>query len=76
LARRLLEHAAATAAARGATSLFLEVAADNAAALHLYQAAGFHAVGRRAGYYARNAGPAVDALVLKRSLNRPLGAPA
>jgi ribosomal-protein-alanine N-acetyltransferase len=71
LARRLLDHAVATAASRGAASLFLEVAADNAAAIALYRAAGFDAVGRRAGYYARSAGPPVDALVLKKLLESP-----
>jgi len=45
--------------------LFLEVAADNAAAIALYEGAGFAAVGRRRGYYARPEGRA-DALVLRR----------
>ena len=71
LARRLIEQAALTAAARGAVSLFLEVAADNHAALALYSATQFEAVGRRVGYYARSAGLAADALVLKRPLRTP-----
>jgi ribosomal-protein-alanine N-acetyltransferase len=53
----------------GAESGFLEVAADNAAAIALYAGAEFTQVGRRAGYYARSGGPAVDALVLQRTLN-------
>jgi ribosomal-protein-alanine N-acetyltransferase len=71
LARRLLEQAVVTAVSRGAASLFLEVSADNAAAIGLYRAAGFGVVGRRADYYARSAGPPVDALVLKKPLRPP-----
>ncbi|MBZ4690253.1 MAG: rimI [Cereibacter sp.] len=54
------------ARARQAESAFLEVAADNGAALALYDAAGFRQAGRRRGYYATAAGP-VDALVLSRA---------
>ena len=49
------------------------MAADNAGALALYAAAGFEAVGRRAGYYGRPSGGAVDALVMRRRLTA--GAP-
>lgn len=73
LASALLEAATAAARAAGAETLFLEVAADNAAALALYERAGFEAAGRRRGYYARKGGPPVDALVLRRTLNRPAG---
>lgn len=55
------------ARARQAESAFLEVAADNLAALALYDAAGFRQAGRRRGYYATAMGP-VDALVLSRAL--------
>lgn len=68
LGRGLLEAAAAAALASGAETLFLEVAADNAAAIALYQAAGFIRVGARPGYYQR-ADRAIDALVLRRDLN-------
>ncbi len=71
LARRLLDQAANTAASRGAASLFLEVAADNAPAIGLYRAAGFVSVGRRANYYARPASLPIDALVLKKTLGPP-----
>ncbi len=54
------------ARARQAESAFLEVAADNLAALALYDAAGFRQAGRRRGYYATATGP-VDALVLSRA---------
>jgi ribosomal-protein-alanine N-acetyltransferase len=66
----LVEAAAIVAAAAGARTLFLEVASDNDAALALYRAAGFTEAGRRPGYYRRRTG-AVDALVLRRDLNRP-----
>ena len=66
-ARRLLGGLEAEAARRGARRLFLEVAADNAAARGLYAGAGYAEIGRRAGYYARDKGAArVDALVLEK----------
>lgn len=60
-----------TAAARGATTAFLEVAADNTAARALYGSAGYDQTGLRAGYYKRTDGTAIDALILSRAL--PLG---
>lgn len=69
LARGLLHAGLELAAAQGAEVAFLEVAADNPSALGLYRAMGFEAAGRRAGYYARPGRPAVDALVLRRTLN-------
>ncbi|MEO8813093.1 MAG: ribosomal protein S18-alanine N-acetyltransferase [Caulobacteraceae bacterium] len=65
----LLHGAMAAAAAGDARSVFLEVAADNPAALALYENAGFAVVARRGGYYARQA-TVVDALVMRRALNR------
>lgn len=62
----LVEAAALLAARMDAQTLFLEVADDNLAALALYEAAGFEAVGRRRGYYASGA----DAVVMSRRLNR------
>ncbi len=47
----------------GDRPVLLEVAADNAAALALYAAAGFLAIDRRSGYY----GTGRDALVLRRA---------
>jgi ribosomal-protein-alanine N-acetyltransferase len=55
----------------GAQTAFLEVAADNPAALCLYRKAGFEAVGRRSAYYRRGSAPDADALVLRRTLNSP-----
>jgi ribosomal-protein-alanine N-acetyltransferase len=66
LARQLV-CAAADAVGPDATEMFLEVAADNAAALALYTGLGFVAVGRRPGYYTRPSGTA-DALTLRAAL--------
>ncbi len=70
VAEALLEAALAQAAAMEAEDVFLEVAADNPAALALYRKAGFEQAGHRGGYYRRPDGQAVDALVLRRTLNR------
>jgi len=70
LARTLTDAAARLAESLGAQSLFLEVAEDNPAAIALYAAVGFAQVGRRRGYYARQGGVKVDALVMRRDLNR------
>ena len=68
IARELLA-AAVALASQTATAVFLEVADDNQAAVALYDQAGFSPVGRRAGYYARPGAPAVDAIVMRRTLN-------
>ncbi len=52
------------ARARGCTQVFLEVRADNAPALALYERTGFERLSERRGYY----GPGLDALVLRRRL--------
>jgi ribosomal-protein-alanine N-acetyltransferase len=68
VARALVEAALLTAQTAGAEAMFLEVAADNAAALALYAGAGFSRVGARPGYYPRETG-AIDAFVMRRDLN-------
>jgi len=55
------------ARARGAATAFLEVSADNHAAIALYMQAGFVQTGRRRAYYAVPGGVACDALVLARA---------
>lgn len=55
------------ARARDATTAFLEVAADNTAALGLYRGAGWQETGRRTGYYTRTSGT-VDALTMSKPL--------
>lgn len=69
VAKALLTAGLAQAAAAGAEEVFLEVAADNPGAIALYRQAGFEAAGHRGGYYHRQGAPAVDALVLRRTLN-------
>ncbi|MHB1102457.1 MAG: ribosomal protein S18-alanine N-acetyltransferase [Devosia sp.] len=51
-----------------ARQLFLEVAADNPAALRLYARLGFAKVSERQGYYARADGRPATALVMARDL--------
>jgi len=70
--RALVEAAAASAFARGARMMFLEVESTNAAARALYAGQSFREVGVRRGYYRDAPGlPARDALTLKAEL--PLG---
>ncbi len=63
LGRALLQAAIAKAKALGAETLFLEVGADNPAALALYAGLGFAKVGMRKAYYDGR-----DALVLRLPL--------
>ena len=51
-----------------ADEAFLEVAADNHAARHLYEAHGFAGVAHRSAYYARDLGGSVDAIIMRRAL--------
>ena len=50
-----------------ADTAFLEVAADNVRARHLYTALGFTVSGVRKGYYARGASAAADAVLMTRA---------
>lgn len=68
LGRALMTAAMGLARTAGAETVFLEVAADNPAAIALYEALGFERIGLRPGYYARRGGSPVDALVYRRSL--------
>lgn len=68
LGRRLVEALARAAQKAEAKRLFLEVAADNVAALALYRSTGFAETGRRTGYYVRADAPAVDAILMARPL--------
>lgn len=71
LGRALVEALAEEAKARGARTLFLEVAADNTGAIALYQGAGFERAGLRRAYYSRPGAHRMDALILRRALNSP-----
>jgi len=63
LGRALLQAAIGKACTLGATTMFLEVGADNPHALALYTGLGFAKVGARKGYYEGR-----DALVLRLPL--------
>lgn len=65
---RLVAAFLAAAEVRQAETAFLEVAADNAAALRLYEAAGFTRSGLRRGYYATPEGQPIDAVLMARPL--------
>jgi [ribosomal protein S18]-alanine N-acetyltransferase len=62
--RRLLHEVLRDAADAAASSVTLEVATGNAAAMCLYDSEGFIEVGRRKNYYSSG----VDALTMKRNL--------
>lgn len=71
LARDILAQFEERAASAGATRIFLEVAADNEAAIALYHNAGFRQIARRAAYYDRSGQEREDALILEKSLTEP-----
>ena len=66
----LVTAAGVAALVRGAKSIHLEVAEDNAAARALYAKLGYSEAGRRHAYYASEGG-SVDAIVMRRDLPRP-----
>jgi ribosomal-protein-alanine N-acetyltransferase len=70
LGQALLTAASDLAMQQGGKALFLEVSVDNQAALALYEKARFVRVGLRRGYYTGADGQTVDALVLRRNLNK------
>ena len=63
IARQLLD-SWLTAAKENAARAFLEVAADNHAAIALYHQLGFAEISRRRGYYARADAAPADALIM------------
>lgn len=66
-AKSLLDKALQDCKAAGAESAFLEVAADNSAAIELYRHAGFTPNGRRKNYYRRGK-DRVDAVMMAKEL--------
>lgn len=66
LGRALVDELERRATARGAEYLMLEVRADNAAAVALYEGRGFAVLSRRRGYYQPGS---VDALVMRKTLS-------
>ncbi|MDN5787727.1 GNAT family N-acetyltransferase [Pseudorhodobacter sp.] len=67
-ARGLLQGFLTEAATRHAETAFLEVAANNIAAIALYKASDFAVAGRRKGYFTPPLGPNLDALVMSRMI--------
>lgn len=68
LGGEMLDWLMADAAARGATSMLLEVRPSNTPALRLYERKGFHRVGLRRRYYPSFEGTREDAIVMVRRL--------
>jgi ribosomal-protein-alanine N-acetyltransferase len=68
LGRRLLGLHLRQLAGLGTRTVFLEVDEHNAAAIKLYDSAGFHEVARRPNYYPHPDGKTAAALVLRRDL--------
>lgn len=66
--RRLLQTFEAAAQARGAATVFLEVAAANSPAQGFYAACGYTLSGCRKGYYRHADGSRDDALLMRRAL--------
>lgn len=66
-AGRLLDDHAKDLMRAGIANLFLEVEAENAPALKLYQRRGFAIIGRRKGYY-RTASGTADAVMMRKAL--------
>lgn len=68
VASKLVQGFLAQAKNRSAVSVFLEVAANNTAAISLYLQAGFTKAGLRRGYYAPPGAAAVDAVIMSRAV--------
>ena len=71
VATTLVTSAGVAALVRGAATMHLEVAEDNAAARALYLKLGYQEVGVRPAYYP-GVGGAADAIVMRRVLPRPV----
>lgn len=73
IGRKLLDVWTRHIAAAGARSAFLEVSAENVAAITLYRTSGYRVTGRRKDYYHRRDGSLGDALMMMVNLPvRPL----
>ncbi len=66
--KALLDHLSGIARCSEAASIFIEYAADNAAAAQLYSRQGFRSTGRRKNYYRRSGGSACDAVTARLDL--------
>jgi ribosomal-protein-alanine N-acetyltransferase len=67
----LVSAVSVSALVRGSASMHLEVAEDNLAARALYAKLGYEEAGRRHAYYAGEGG-SIDAIVMRRTLPRPV----
>jgi tRNA threonylcarbamoyl adenosine modification protein YeaZ/ribosomal-protein-alanine acetyltransferase len=68
MASNLLESISCSLKRRGIESLMLEVSADNTSATNLYQRFGFERYGSRPGYYQKNDGKVIDAVLMRKRL--------
>lgn len=68
LASACMKNWHAVATDLGAARAILDVAADNEAAIALYERFGYHPCGRRKGYYTRDSASNCDAIVMERAL--------
>lgn len=68
IAKKLMSHLAYELRQAGLAQLFIEVAADNAAARALYAEQDFAVTGRRKAYYAKPGGKREDAIVMMKAL--------
>lgn len=66
--RALLRQFEATCAGKTIDRLFLEVAADNSAAIGLYDSTGWQRIGLRKAYYRRQNGPKIDAILMEKRI--------
>ena len=69
LGKACLEAFETTARDRGARSAFLEVAANNTAAIALYSTQGYSRSGLRPGYYRSGTDQPVDAVIMIKALS-------
>ncbi len=70
IARTLLHKFQEKAASLNARAVFLEVAADNLAAVQLYTACGYQKTGNRPRYFRDGEGNFTDAFILRRVLSQ------
>ncbi|MEO0371842.1 MAG: GNAT family N-acetyltransferase [Pseudomonadota bacterium] len=68
LARAVLQELETHAKAKGTTTLFLEVSAENTSAIALYTSAGYKETARRPNYYQTPDGHRLDALIMSKAL--------
>lgn len=69
LGRACLDQFEETAHQKGAEESFLEVSAENAAAINLYKTNGYTQIAKRAAYYETTRGTRADALIFRKTLD-------